>query len=144
MENTKDVLSRAGTRLHEALFRLSKGRFVPVWRGMPFVMLTTTGRKSGKPRTIMLTAPIHDDDRTVLVASYGGDARHPAWFLNVRANPDVQVTMQGYQGPMQARVASSTEKQALWPQVVTTYPPYANYQRRTERDIPLVILERPA
>lgn len=62
---------------------------------MPVVMLTTTGRKSGQKRTTMLTSPVHDGERVVLVASYGGDAKHPAWFLTLRDDPDVEITMQG-------------------------------------------------
>ncbi len=108
---------------------------------MPVVQLTTIGRKSGQPRTVMLTSPVHDDDRVVLVASYGGDDRHPAWFLNLRDNPKVELTMEGRRRRMRARVASTDEKAELWPRVVAGYRGYAQYQTRTRRDIPLVILE---
>jgi len=99
------------------------------------------GRKSGKKRTTMLTTPVHDDDRVVLVASYGGDDRHPAWFLNVRDNPEVELEMKGKKRTMRAHVASTDEKAALWPDVVESHKGYAEYQTKTERDIPLVILE---
>ena len=104
-------------------------------------MLTTIGRKSGKPRTTMLTSPVQEGDSLVLVASYGGDDRHPKWFLNLRDNPDVEVTGFGRTQPMHARIASPEEKERLWPRVTAAYKGYAGYQTKTERDIPLVILE---
>jgi deazaflavin-dependent oxidoreductase (nitroreductase family) len=85
---------------------------------------------------------MHDDDRVVLVASYGGDDRHPAWYHNLVANPDVDVMIDGATRSMRARVASPDEKAELWPQIVATYKGYGGYQQRTDRDIPVVILER--
>jgi len=108
---------------------------------MPVVMLTTTGRRTGKRRSTMLTSPVSDDGRVVLVASYGGDPRHPAWFLNLREQPDVTLTMAGRERRMHARVASGDEKAALWPAIVAAYRGYGAYQRRTDRDIPVVVLE---
>ena len=75
------------------------------------------------------------------MASYGGDDRHPAWFLNLEAKPDVEVTMSGQTRAMRARVASSEEKAALWPRIVAAYRGYDGYQHKTERDIPVVLLE---
>lgn len=141
MINVKDVAAKAVTNLHKAVFRATKGRMGGKGFGMPVVELATTGRKSGKRRTTMLTTPVHDDGRVILVASYGGDDRHPTWFLNLRDNPEVELTMNGKTRPMRARVASSDEKAELWPQVVGAYKGYGQYQQRTERDIPLVILE---
>lgn len=109
--------------------------------GMPALVLTTTGRKSGERRTTMLTAPIAHDTKVVLVASYGGDDRDPAWFLNLQAHPSVTVTMGGRDRTMAARVASPEEKAELWPRVVRAYKGYAGYQEKTRRPIPLVILE---
>lgn len=141
----KDLTFKAFTGAHEAVFRASKGRFLGRAGGMPVVLLETTGRKSGQQRSTMLTAPVVDGERVVLVASFGGDARHPAWFLNLRDHPDVVVTMEGRTRPMRARVATAEEKAELWPRITSTYRGYAAYQRRTERDIPVVILEpRPA
>ena len=134
-------LIRFVTRLHETIFRATGGRVLGRAAGMPVVMLTTTGRRSGRKHTSMLTTPARLGDGIVLVASYGGNDRHPAWFLNLQANPDVDVVMRDRSGPMRARVASREEKAALWPQVVAAYGDYAVYQQRTERDIPLVILE---
>jgi deazaflavin-dependent oxidoreductase (nitroreductase family) len=129
------------TGLHEAVFRVSNGRLANRGFGMPVLRLVTIGRKSGKRRATMLTSPVQDGDNIVLVASYGGDDRHPVWFLNLRDNPEVQVTMGGQTRPMRARVASTAEKAELWPRVVAAYRGYGQYQQRTERDIPLVILE---
>ncbi|MGH2795079.1 MAG: nitroreductase family deazaflavin-dependent oxidoreductase, partial [Actinomycetota bacterium] len=108
---------------------------------MPVLVLTTTGRKTGKRRTTMLTSPVQDGAKVVIVASYGGDDRHPTWFLNLRDNPAVEVTMRGSTRKMKAHVASIDEKARLWPKVTEKYSGYAAYQRRTDRDIPLVILE---
>lgn len=141
MPRGKDLVARVVTRSHEAIFKASGGRLLNSFNKMPVVMLTTTGRKSGKPRTIMLTSPVQDGEKVVLVASYGGDDRHPAWFLNLRDNREVGVTMQGHKRRMRARVASAEEKAALWPRVTQAYHGYGLYQQQTERDIPLVILE---
>src|SRR5438067_10007137 len=141
MPNLKDVGARLTTSLHAAVYRASGGRVGNRGFGMPVVMLTTTGRKSGKRRTTMLTSPVHDENRVVLVASYGGDDRNPAWFLNLRANPDVELELKGKKRAMRARVATADEKTTLWPEVAKSYKGYAQYQTRTDRDIPLVILE---
>ena len=136
----KDFLALRINDLHRTVFRLSNGRIANRGMGMPVVMLTTTGRKSGKLRTTMLTSPVQDGDRYVLVASNGGDDRDPAWLLNLQANPTVEVAIDGTTRAMTARVASPDEKAELWPRVVSGYKGYANYQTRTDRDIPLVIL----
>lgn len=139
--SVRDRASRAMNRTHRAIQFLSGGRLG--WRafGMPVVELTTTGRKSGQPRKTMLTTPVHDDRRVVLVASYGGDDRHPAWFLNLRDHPDVEITVNGEHRKMRARVATGEERAELWPHIVETYKGYGEYQSRTDREIPVVILE---
>lgn len=139
--NTKDVVARVLTGAHEAIFRLTGGRVFGDALGMTVIMLTTTGRRSGARRTVMLTAPVHDGDTFVLVASYGGDDRDPAWFGNLVANPDVEVVTRGAHRQMRARIATPTEKHELWPRVIAAYRGYERYQERTARDIPLVILE---
>jgi deazaflavin-dependent oxidoreductase (nitroreductase family) len=139
--NAKDIGARIVTGFHEAVFRLSKGRIGNRGFGMPVLILTTTGRKTGKQRTTMLTSPVQDGDQLVLVASYGGDDRHPTWFLNLRDNPQVEITMDGRARRMRARVATPEEKEKLWPRVVAAYRGYGQYQKRTERDIPLVICD---
>jgi deazaflavin-dependent oxidoreductase (nitroreductase family) len=137
---SKDSVFRYVTGLHRSVFKATKGRLLGRLGGMPVVMLTTTGRKSGKPRTTMLTSPVQEGESVVLVASYGGDDRHPTWFLNLRDDPDTEAVMQGRRRKMRARVATAEEKQALWPKVTQAYRGYAGYQQRTDRDIPLVIL----
>jgi deazaflavin-dependent oxidoreductase (nitroreductase family) len=140
-EALKDCFARWMTGWHQLIFRSSNGSLLNRIFGMPVVMLTTTGRKSGRRRTTMLTSPVQDGDSVVLVASYGGDNRHPAWYLNLRDNPDVEVMMLGDTRRMRARTASKREKAELWPRVTAAYGSYASYQRSTDRDIPLVILE---
>lgn len=108
---------------------------------MPVLMLTTTGRKSGQPRTTMLTSPLQDGGQIMLVASNGGDDRDPAWLHNLRVDPQVQVTMEGRTVPMTAHVADATEKAELWPRIVADHANYAGYQAKTDRDIPVVVLE---
>lgn len=141
MVNLKDTVARNVTALHAVVFRASKGRVGGRIYGMPVVMLTTVGRKTGKRRTTMLTSPVVEGGRVVLVASYGGDDRHPTWFLNLRDHPEVEIVMNGTSQRMRARIASAEEKAELWPRVVAAYRGYGQYQRRTDRDIPLVILE---
>lgn len=141
VSGVKDVVARVLTAMHEQLFKATRGRIGGTGFGMPVLMITTIGRKSGKPRTTMLTSPVQDGDAVVIVASYGGDNRHPAWFLNLQANPDVELTMSGRTQNMTARVASGEERSELWPRVTEKYRGYAAYQRRTDREIPLVILE---
>ena len=137
----KDLLAKTITMTHETVFRLSQGRLLGKIMGMPVVILTTTGRRSGQRRSTMLTTPLSHGAGIVLVASYGGDDRHPAWFLNLQANPAVEVTAGGSTRKMWARIASADEKAELWPKVVAAYKGYGAYQERTDRDIPLVIVE---
>ena len=126
---------------HRALLKLTGGRFPRTVQGMQPVELHTTGRKSGLRRSTMLTTPIHDDGRIVLVASKGGHSDHPDWYKNLSANPDVEVTVNGATTRMRARTASPEEKAELWPRITAVYKGYAGYQRNTDRDIPVVICE---
>ena len=127
--------------LHRWAIRVTRGRLG--WRiaGMPTVILHTTGRRSGLPRTTILSAPIIEPARLVLVASKGGSDRHPAWYLNLVAHPDVVVDLRDGPRPMRARTATPGEKAGLWPRITAAYPGYAHYQERTRRDIPVVICE---
>src|SRR5215204_556510 len=128
--------------VHRVLLTVSGGRIGWSAMDMPVLELTTTGRKSGKPRSVMLTSPVQEGSTLVIVASRGGDDHHPAWFLNLRDNPAVEVNVGGGQRhPMRARIASAQERAGLWPQIAAKYRNYAGYQTRTEREIPLVFLE---
>jgi deazaflavin-dependent oxidoreductase (nitroreductase family) len=138
-----DLQLKAMNTIHRALLKISGGRFG--WRvgGMASLELTTTGRKSGRPHSVMLTSPVQEGDAIVVVASRGGDDHHPAWFLNLRDHPDVEVAFAGKPAQsMRARVATPEERAALWPRVTAAYKGYAGYQRKTAREIPLVLLEQ--
>lgn len=119
------------------------GRSGHLWRGVPTLLLTTQGRKSGKWRR---TALIYgqDGEDYIVVASRGGHAQHPSWYLNLRANPEVQVQVEADQFTAHARTASAEEKARLWPLMVSIWPAYDDYQEKTAREIPVVILSRNA
>ncbi len=126
---------------HRAILLMTGGRYPRTLLGMPAIELHTIGRKTGQRRTTMLTSPVHDQGRIVLVASKGGDDRNPQWYRNLMTNPDVEITVAGETKKMRARTASPDEKAALWPDIIATYKGYASYQRRSDRDIPVVICE---
>lgn len=128
-------------RLHRGLLAVSGGRIGWTIGSMPVVELHTVGRTSRVRRSAMLTAPVHEDGRYVLVASKGGDPRHPSWYLNLVADPDVELTVRGRTLPMRARTATASERSELWPRIVGSYRGYARYQRKTAREIPVVICE---
>jgi deazaflavin-dependent oxidoreductase (nitroreductase family) len=109
---------------------------------MPVLELTTTGRKSGRPHAVMLTSPVQQETNFVVVASRGGDDKPPAWLLNLQADPAVEVAVQGKpKAPMTARVANAEERAEIWPRITACHRNYADYQKKTEREIALVILE---
>lgn len=130
------LMSVANTWAYRASGGRIGGRFL---RGAPVLLLTTIGRKSGQPRTAPLLY-LRDGERIVVVASKGGMSRHPLWYRNVEANPDVEVEIGTDKMPMRARRASEEEKSALWPKLVAMYRDFDDYQARTERNIPVVIL----
>lgn len=136
-----DFMLKTVNTLHRGLMKASFGRLGWTAGKMPVVELTTIGRKSGEARTVMLTSPIQEGETYVVVASRGGDPTHPAWYLNLRDNPDVEVTIKGKRSKAHARIASPEERATLWPQVTTSYKGYAGYQEKTDREIPLVFLE---
>ena len=126
---------------HRTLSKLTGGRFPRKILGMTPVELRTIGRKSGEWRATLLSSPICEPDRVILVASKGGHQDHPQWYKNLAVNPDVQMTVNEVTRPMKARTASAEEKADLWPKIVSVYKGYAGYQKNTERDIPVVICE---
>lgn len=140
-QRTTDRVVKVMNVLHRRALQVTGGKLGRTVFGMPSVELHTKGRKSGQRRSVMLTAPIRDVDRVVLVASKGGDDRHPDWYHNLVADPAVEITEAGATRSMRARTATSEEKAEMWPQIVAAYKGYAGYQRRTERDIPVVICE---
>jgi deazaflavin-dependent oxidoreductase (nitroreductase family) len=140
-----DLQLKAMNTVHRGLLSVSGGRLGRRVGAMAVLELTTTGRRSGQPRTVLLTSPVRMGDALVVVASRGGDDRHPAWFLNLRDHPGVEVAMAGEpkqpKQPKLARVATPDERAALWPRVVSAYRGYGDYQTKTDREIPLVLLE---
>jgi deazaflavin-dependent oxidoreductase (nitroreductase family) len=111
------------------------------WQGTKTLILTTTGRRSGAERRNALIYGQHGDDYLV-VASKGGADDPPAWYLNLQANPEVQVQVLGDRFTARARTATPEEKPALWRTMTAEWPAYDEYQQKTEREIPVVILER--
>ena len=137
-----DFAVKTMNAVHRGLLKITRGKVGWHVSNMPVLELTTIGRQSGQPRSVMLTSPIQEGTTLVVVASRGGDDKHPAWFLNLRDNPQVEVAYQGKPArPMRARVASAEERSRLWPLVVADHQNYAAYQTKTEREIPLVLLE---
>ena len=110
-------------------------------RGAPVLLLTTSGHRSGEPRTAPLIYQQHGEAYAV-VASNGGSDPPPAWYRNLEANPDVQVQVKGDKFDARARTATPDEKPELWAKMTSVWPDYDDYQRRTEREIPVVVLER--
>ncbi len=126
---------------HTAVYRATRGRVGHRVPGLaPMLLLDHVGAKSGARRTSPLVY-FKDGQNIVLVASKGGYPKHPAWFHNLRANPDTTIQIGGQHRAVRARVADADEHRRLWPKAVDTYGGYAGYQRRTDRQIPLVILE---
>ncbi len=137
-----DFALKTMNTIHRTLLKVTGGKVGWSVGGMQALELTTTGRKSGAPRSVMLTSPIQVGESLVVVASRGGDDHDPAWFLNLKAKPEVQVAMRGGASvAMQARIATSAERADLWPKVAAKYKNYAGYQKKTNREIPLVFLD---
>jgi deazaflavin-dependent oxidoreductase (nitroreductase family) len=108
--------------------------------GLPIIALTTTGARSGRPRTVPLVR-VPDGERLILIASNWGQAKHPAWYYNVKANPQVTITRDGVTRPYVAREVVGEERAACWGRAVALYPGYRGYAERAGREIPVVVLE---
>ena len=126
---------------HTLVYRATRGRIGHRFPGSPpMLLLDHIGAKSGEKRTTPLVY-VRDGENLVLVASKGGNPKNPAWFHNLRANPETTVQVGSKKRSVRARVAEAAERERLWPKAVETYGGYADYQERTDREIPLVILE---
>jgi deazaflavin-dependent oxidoreductase (nitroreductase family) len=112
-----------------------------IWRGMPTLLLTTIGRTSGEERLLPLLYG-RDGDRFLVVASRGGSADHPAWYKNLVANPEVRVQVGGDRFRARARTANRDERPRLWRVMTKLFPAYDQYQSRTRREIPVILIER--
>ncbi len=121
-------------------YRLTNGKFMGRLKGSPICLVTMTGRKSGRSITMPLMYTPHGDD-VLIVASLGGAPKHPVWYHNLVANPDVTIQDGARVRRMRARQASPAEKGELWPVCVASYPAFAEYQTKTDRDIPVMICE---
>ena len=126
---------------HVARYRASDGEEGHDWQGTQTLLLTTKGRKSGEPRTTPLIYARQGDAYTV-VASKGGSDTPPAWYLNLSQDPDVEVQVKGDRFRARARTATAEEKPGFWQTMASEWPDYDSYQQRTEREIPVVVLER--
>ena len=132
---------RYGLKLHVLVYRATRGRIGHRFRGgPPMLLLDDVGARSGVKRTTPLVY-VRDGENLVIVGSKGGHPRHPAWFHNLKANPDTTIQIGASRLAVRARVADPSERARLWPKALETYPGYAGYQERTAREIPLVILE---
>lgn len=130
------VMSLLNTWIYRATGGRIGGKFL---RGAPVMLLTTIGRKTGKRRTVPLLY-MHDGANIICVGSKGGMPHHPLWYRNLQANPDVEVRIGTEVRRMRARTATAAQKAGYWPKLVAMYPDFENYQARTDRDIPVVIL----
>jgi deazaflavin-dependent oxidoreductase (nitroreductase family) len=126
---------------HVRVYRETGGQRGYHWRGTTILLLTTVGRRSGETHTTPL---IHrtDGDRWVIVASKGGAPEHPGWFQNLSADPNVTIEVLGETIPVRASVAEGEERARLWSLMTEVWPAYDEYQQRTDREIPIVVLER--
>lgn len=127
-------------RLHRWTYRASGGRVGGRLIGMPVLLLTTRGRRTGRPHTTALTY-LPEDASCVIVASNGGAPNHPAWLLNLRASPEADIQVGQRRLRVRAREAGDAERERLWTRIVRVNPGYAVYQARTTRRIPVVVLE---
>lgn len=126
-------------RVHIALYRATAGRIGGKMFGTDVLLLTTVGKKTGARRTTPLLYG-RDGDDVIVVASFGGQPQHPAWYGNLMANPRVTVQIRGDVSERVARTATAEERARLWPMMAALYPSYDDYQKKTSREIPIVIL----
>ncbi|MGZ4371455.1 MAG: nitroreductase family deazaflavin-dependent oxidoreductase [Gaiellaceae bacterium] len=126
---------------HIRRYRETNGAVGHIWReGATVLLLTTTGRASGEPRTAPLIYA-KDGDRYVIVASRGGAPEHPGWYRNLEQNPEVELQVEDRVFPARARIASGEERELLWRKANEVWPHYEEYARKTDREIPVVVLE---
>ncbi|BBU20813.1 nitroreductase family deazaflavin-dependent oxidoreductase [Mycobacterium xenopi] len=136
-----DFVIKWMSRVNTFLYRRGGGEGLGgTFQKRPVALLTTTGRKTGQPRVSPLLY-LRDGDRVILVASRGGSAKNPMWYLNLKANPQVQVQIKKEVLNLTARDATEEERAMYWPQLVAMYPSYQDYQAWTDRTIPIVVCE---
>ena len=135
----RNAMGRGAGKLHSSIYRASEGRVWGKMFGGNVLLLNTTGRKSGQRRTTPLLY-LRDGEDFVVIASNGGAPKHPAWYFNLKANPETMVELGDREVRVRAEEASSEEKARLWPKVVEMYSGYEGYRRKTDREIPLIFL----
>lgn len=138
----KDVNVRRASRLHRVLYRSTGGALGRRLVDNDMLLLTTRGRHSGRPHTVPLLYLMDGDRRQVVIASYGGRPYHPDWYLNLVDQPSVEVQIRRDRFPARAHVADSSERDRWWASAVEAYEGYAEYDTRSDREIPIVFLER--
>ena len=130
---------KLGSGAHAGVYRATGGKLFGRMGKSPILLLNTVGRKSGKKRTSPLLY-VMDGEDFVIIASKGGAPSHPAWYLNLKGNPEATVEIGDREVRVRAREADSEEKARLWQKMVEMYPTYDDYQKKTEREIPLLVL----
>jgi deazaflavin-dependent oxidoreductase (nitroreductase family) len=146
-EQLKPVERTPGTDIsllgekHVKVYQESNGEQGYLWNGVPILLLTTTGRKSGQPRTIPIIFTPYQNS-FVIIASKGGSPEHPKWYLNIQDNPNVTVQVKAEVFKAVARTAQSPEREGIWAQALKNWPNFDVYQSRTTRQIPVVVIER--
>ncbi len=128
-------------KAHKVVYRMSGGRVFAKLGEAPMLLLTATGRRSGKPRTTPLLY-VEDGDGFAVVASFGGAPEHPSWYRNLQKNPEATLQIENRVIPVTASTATPEEKKRLWPRLTAIYPDYDTYQKETTRDIPVVLLRK--
>ena len=139
MKRFKPRTIRLIGRLHAWLWTLTHGRFVDAAKKAPFLLLTTKGRKTGRLRTTPVLY-LEDGRDFIVIASFGGNDMHPAWYLNLKEHPEAEVVIRGERRRIIAREISIDQKKLIWPRLVKLYPQFEIYQQRTSREIPLLRL----
>lgn len=135
----RDRTAKSLSTLHTVVFRLTRGRVGRRLVDNDMLLLSTTGRHSGKIHTVPLLF-LRENDDIVVIASWGGRDYHPEWYLNLRANPEATIQIDGHRSKVRATTADPERRSRLWPRVLEAYDGYQEYQGRTDREIPIVIL----
>lgn len=139
-EKVGNIVIRVMSNLNTWIYRLTGGRLGGRFiGGAPVLLLTTIGRRSGQPKTAPLLY-LQDGERYVIVASKGGMSHHPLWFRNLEANPNAEIEIGSRRMKVTAQRATEAEKAAVWPRLVRMYPSFDQYQARTTRNIPVILL----
>ncbi|MDX8031819.1 nitroreductase family deazaflavin-dependent oxidoreductase [Lentzea sp. BCCO 10_0856] len=129
---------RVISRVNVAVYRLTGGRVMGTLNGCPICLVTMTGARSGKRITLPLMCT-QDGDDVILVASMGGAPKNPPWYYNLKAHPEIEIQLGSHRRAMRAAEADDEQRERLWPVAVRAYPPFAEYQERTTRRIPIFV-----